>query len=86
MEILRAPWVMELDYVINRLGESLLATEVNLHRESRLFSIHVKKGVKFTREGARLLTTPQQKGKKGTARVSESKKRIRGETIFRPTQ
>jgi hypothetical protein len=43
MEILRAPWVMELDYVINRLGESLLATEVNLHRESRLFSIHVKK-------------------------------------------
>ena len=45
MEIVRALCLMKLNHIIHRLGISLLTSEVDLHGENRVFSIHVKKGI-----------------------------------------
>jgi hypothetical protein len=66
---------MELGHVIDKLGVPLPTSKVDLRGESRVFSIHVKNRVGFTRKGAKLLATPRREGEKESAGASGRKKR-----------
>jgi hypothetical protein len=69
-----------MNYVVERLGMSLLTAEVNLRGGSRVFSIHAKNWAENI-----VPHTARRRGRE-SAGASEREERIRGEALFGPDQ